>query len=328
MKYRSTLADQMMDTLELTRKHEHTLYPYIRDLCGLIQRSNRVTLSDEFVEAATMIGQFELDARVLREGIRLARCPHEVLWIEYDNRVRVRVAERLGTLLGPVSDDVSEKVGYLVESLTDNGTIYGVRNVVSIDRKAGPSCFMYTIYTEASPDNMIPEGPRFDGSFLWGLGGQKIPEIDCTLHCVLDPVFAHLKRKNHPAISDVIDKTKEESIGDARFLVAILAMINSVPISSTVTQTGGRRVGRKGRVSAYLGHTTVTIEYPHKEVRLKLRQALTEQAKRRAHMVRGHWRHYKNPERRVWIAPHQRGDASIGFVTHDYNVTAPMMEKR
>ena len=64
--------------------------------------------------------------------------------------------------------------------------------------------------------------------------------------------------------------------------------------------------------------------------------------RRRAHQVRGFWRsdwrHPLSPlcahafddtmicrhcrGRKIWIAEHQRGDASIGFVTHDYSVHA------
>jgi hypothetical protein len=62
--------------------------------------------------------------------------------------------------------------------------------------------------------------------------------------------------------------------------------------------------------------------------------------RRRAHQVRGHWRKdYRHPllpgcvhvfddnmtcklcsGHKLWIAEHQRGDASLGFVTHDYEI--------
>jgi len=62
--------------------------------------------------------------------------------------------------------------------------------------------------------------------------------------------------------------------------------------------------------------------------------------RRRAHQVRGHWRrdwrkpllagceHVWNEEifctlcggHKLWIDEHQRGDASLGFVMHDYEV--------
>jgi hypothetical protein len=44
-------------------------------------------------------------------------------------------------------------------------------------------------------------------------------------------------------------------------------------------------------------------------------------ARRRAHQVRGHWRRdWRHEGQRIWIKEHQRGDASLGFVTHDYHV--------
>jgi hypothetical protein len=65
--------------------------------------------------------------------------------------------------------------------------------------------------------------------------------------------------------------------------------------------------------------------------------------RRRAHMVRGHWRiDWRHPPKplcahewstegvcercrghRLWVHEHQRGDASLGFVTTDYAVVHP-----
>ncbi len=69
-----------------------------------------------------------------------------------------------------------------------------------------------------------------------------------------------------------------------------------------------------------------------------VRSSLKEEyAKRRAHEVRGHWRCSPTQinERwlpfidvngqnlfRIWIENHMRGDASLGFVQHNYVVTA------
>jgi hypothetical protein len=46
--------------------------------------------------------------------------------------------------------------------------------------------------------------------------------------------------------------------------------------------------------------------------------------RRRAHQVRGHWRDdWRLPKgnKTLWIAEHQRGDASLGLVIHDYEIT-------
>jgi hypothetical protein len=55
---------------------------------------------------------------------------------------------------------------------------------------------------------------------------------------------------------------------------------------------------------------------PHKVAR-----SIIARARRRAHQVRGHWRRdWRHEGNRIWIKEHQRGDASLGFVTHDYTV--------
>ena len=50
------------------------------------------------------------------------------------------------------------------------------------------------------------------------------------------------------------------------------------------------------------------------------RKAVT-MMRRRAHQVRGHWRDdWRHPGQKIWVKEHQRGDASLGFVLHDYTV--------
>jgi hypothetical protein len=40
---------------------------------------------------------------------------------------------------------------------------------------------------------------------------------------------------------------------------------------------------------------------------------------KRAHAIRGLWRKdFRRPGERIWIRDHERGDRSLGFVTHDY----------
>ena len=71
----------------------------------------------------------------------------------------------------------------------------------------------------------------------------------------------------------------------------------------------------------------ITLRVPEKADLRKVAQRVAgEIIRRRAHQVRGHWRDdWRLPKgnKSLWVTEHQRGDASIGFVTHDYLVEHP-----
>jgi hypothetical protein len=127
-------------------------------------------------------------------------------------------------------------------------------------------------------------------------------------------------------------------IGD---LWVLLATINDLPVKIEEIKPAKGYVAR-GRYRRFLAHKVITLTVPETRYRkLVLRTAAL--LRRRAHQVRGHWRldwihppstrceHLWQPDgkhlvcsrcsgHKIWIAEHQRGDASIGFVTHDYTV--------
>jgi len=80
-----------------------------------------------------------------------------------------------------------------------------------------------------------------------------------------------------------------------------------------------------GRYRKFLSHGVITLNVPqHVSLRKVAQRALV--SLRRAHMVRGHWRddwHLPKGNKALWIREHQRGDASLGFVMHDYKVEHP-----
>ena len=78
----------------------------------------------------------------------------------------------------------------------------------------------------------------------------------------------------------------------------------------------------RGNYHKFVEHEIISINLPKgKEPRTVAKHAVM-MSRRRAHQVRGHWRrHHWKPGERIWIAEHQRGDALLGFVIHDYAVT-------
>ena len=124
----------------------------------------------------------------------------------------------------------------------------------------------------------------------------------------------------------------------ARAVWMLLAMINDLPVSVEHVEPSRGFVAR-GNYKKFLKHSIVHLTVPETKWR-KLIAHTDAMLRRRAHQVRGHWRadwrkplsplceHVYNEEmickrcqgKKLWIGEHQRGDASLGFVTHDYEV--------
>ena len=102
--------------------------------------------------------------------------------------------------------------------------------------------------------------------------------------------------------------------------------INKIPLAGPrEVRTSHGFIGQ-GRYRTFLKHQVITLTVPQKNTVKYARQILGDLIRRRAHQVRGHWRddyRLKKGNKSLWIAEHQRGDASLGFVTHDYNVEHP-----
>ena len=124
----------------------------------------------------------------------------------------------------------------------------------------------------------------------------------------------------------------------ARALWLLLATINDIPITVEHIQPSKGYISR-GSYKKFLAHSVVHLNVPETKWRKIIAKALIA-LRRRAHQVRGHWRKdWRHPLSRlcehnfnddmicqrcgghkIWIAEHQRGDASLGFVTHDYAI--------
>jgi len=135
--------------------------------------------------------------------------------------------------------------------------------------------------------------------------------------------------------------------GALRRIWSLLATLNDIPMRVTpVVQQKGFLGGHSYR--RFLDHSVITLHVPEERDLHKVARQVVAFARRRAHQVRGHWRKdwlhpgtalcahewtaargergvahvvcSKCGGRKLFIAEHQRGDASLGFVTHDYSV--------
>jgi hypothetical protein len=124
-----------------------------------------------------------------------------------------------------------------------------------------------------------------------------------------------------------------------RLLWLLLATINDLPISIQNIEPSHGFIAR-GSYKKFVTHSVIHLTVPQTRWR-KLTAKVLTLLRRRAHQVRGHWRKdWRQPlsklcehefddqmvcrrchGHQIWIHEHQRGDASLGFVTHDYDVT-------
>lgn len=137
-----------------------------------------------------------------------------------------------------------------------------------------------------------------------------------------------------------------ERSGVLKYLICLLGALNEAP---TTTK---RIMGRKGAMNIgmhsvkFLEHHRISLSLPkHIQVVKYAEKLMTNSAHRKRHQVRGHWRVVdkgvplpypcKHEATMVenglgictsctrmirWIEHHERGDASLGWVNHDYVV--------
>jgi hypothetical protein len=110
-------------------------------------------------------------------------------------------------------------------------------------------------------------------------------------------------------------------IGLMRRVWTLLATINDLPVMFTQPRRLAHGFRARAQCRRFLEHKVITLTVPVAEYR-QVARATVAQAKRRAHMVRGHWRKdWRHPDLRIWIKEHVRGEVKLGLVTHDYRVT-------
>jgi len=110
--------------------------------------------------------------------------------------------------------------------------------------------------------------------------------------------------------------------GRAGMMWVFLSTFNKVPIFAETEIKRSHGFVARGGYHRFLDHKILTINIPETKARTVVRSVVAL-IRRRAHVVRGHWRDdWRMPKgnKTLWIAEHQRGDASMGFVTHDYSV--------
>jgi hypothetical protein len=315
---------------------------YYNDLIRSMRKAEKIVLEDDFVRQVVQVSTEpggRVDLKQVRNALILARNPFSRTWIEWNARAMIEERFRLGSLPSGIADDAPARLGALCVSASDDGSVYYVNEYSQ--PTDGPACYpmMFQMGISTEEPIRIPrlrrdkKGIRFDlnsiqnrttillgnlgGGLNWEPLNQVSVDFDELFHTI---TFGELADAQ-------VDYNVNESGGAIKFLVTALALINSAKIQYNVTSIpSGRRLSG-GKSIPYMEHRTVKILVPagKKDVTKYLSSVLkTEGTRKRAHKVRGFWRTLERGtlrERKAWVKPHVRGDASLGWVDQDHIVT-------
>lgn len=284
------------------------------------------------------------------ENVRVsARAPHAITWVEFNLRKMLgRSAELMGKPFKPEQHPLTE--GWLIEQhpkLDDAFTLHIFSREPEVLDESGsdtwtfPVCYGWRTGNDPFPWHTTHTYERPDGR-----GRGPVSEIICGL---VNYDSKQLGVIESPLIDTPFGKEKwvrdlvMEWMGCMRRVWTLLATVDDIPVlRRDVVQAKG--FVAKGRYRKFLAHTTLTLHVPQKVDLHKLARKVVAIARRRAHQVRGHhrldWRNPPAPHcehewkpsgkhlicqrcqgHKIFISEHQRGDASLGFVTHDYKLT-------
>lgn len=303
--------------------------------------------------------QETLSTRIL-DSLRVqARLPHEAIWIEYSLRAYMRRRVEIEhqhfgkCTLDPTESPLRE--GWLIQQHPTLSTAY-IMHLFTADDK--PDDLGFTRWTfpwafgwrcDEGPlpwEVIFSYDPKYVDKttraslFLLGYSTYVRENVDCVYSpLIVDPIRG-------PGWGDRYGDLMREWSGILRRVWALLATIDHLPVTyGAVRQSKGFLA--RGRIRKFYDHTTITLRIPErKDTRVIARSAIAH-AHHKRHEVRGHWRnHYQFPPspkcnphlwepldddadviacahcggRQFYIHKHERGDASLGYVWHDYEL--------
>lgn len=176
------------------------------------------------------------------------------------------------------------------------------------------------------------------------------PRVGVLVDPWWDTYFAERWKTEPAEAGKLIQIQLMEERGSLRYIITLLAAINGLPkvVKPRAVSTRRHTVGMNQL--QYFGHSDLSIQIPGEDRLLLAKQHLdktlhNDPRRRRGHEVRGHWRVIEFGKRIYycrhdpvemepnlgicrkcdlivrWIPSHTRGDATLGWVEHDYHVT-------
>ena len=264
--------------------------------------------------------------------VSLARSPHKTVWIEFS---RAEYHKAILSLSGETLIEGTRTIeGWLIESHPDDDQNFRV-TIFLVDTSDSfvtlvPISILWTTSSNAQP--------LYWESSAW----DPLPRNDQNMVLLPGVLFGHegyptnaiaLSSCPYSDVNLVKDRLIPAAIVEffsAYFtgnfmlrLVTFLATLTDLPMVVSKTSPTHRSFLGEGRIRKFLDYDSITLRIPNRHSGYERSEIIKEiigRVHRRAHMVRGHWRHFSD-EKVVWVKEHQRGDATLGFVKHTYNVT-------
>jgi hypothetical protein len=258
------------------------------------------------------------------EGLRfLAKAPHAVTWIEFnftkrwDRYKSQYAASHLDDDLisGFRYDTMEQKCGWLIEQVGENSYQCTAAMTAKKNGNVLVAPFSYWWCTDEliwrHPNEIFPAANIELAFSISALSGADI-----------NGRFALIKNPSGEAINleeEGYAAVAQELRGELRYVWALLASINDLPVGiAPVTRSRGFIARRN--YQKFMGYSTITLNLPKRMTEKRLARILVSISRRRAHEVRGHFKRVGKDKVRKWIKEHVRGDASLGWVTHNYLV--------
>lgn len=342
------------DFLNLAYREAHT-NPSLACYRQLVRRAVPFVLDEAATVLLTQLASNVKQAYLFR---KLARLPYDAVWLEIDYLAKVRTQLALGTRQGPYNPEHEPThMAYLIEKIGD--TRWRAVPFVDggeLDTLTFPVC--YVLDTEETLANYHTSAThpglaawmedmthsRQAEALAWGAGvelksgRQGLISVDHSGSFDIAPDweerFKQLMKRNGPhAMRDrffrAVEDSSRELAGGLRYLAAALALINETPLTLKEVHRKGAFRSKDGRIRPYIVNRHVTIalpksKYPPVKQVLRLFEGAHRAMKR--HQVRGHWRRVRHKVdgnwayRRKWVDAFERGDASLGYVHHVYDV--------
>jgi hypothetical protein len=310
-----------------------------------------------------IVDRSDLNIKHLMDRVQLAHLPFDKIWLEYNQHDKIEANFYAGRGPRPDMEAVAPLAGFLMKRLDDRPNAWVAQKIqaqseAQILPKHGCDMFEYifdggSVYPIANidghrtvlNDGFFSSSPEDIATTLWG---------GAALHKENDPLDEALNKGSlglnsfwraqfeSSAAKNVLNKAEYiktlvenlegqmmEMVGELRFLVTALAVMNEVPIIISDDVRPARLTFLAGgKMQPYLSHRTVSINVPAIKKKQKTVEEILYEAgsKKRRHKVRRHRRTYLNADGSIknikWIEEHERGDAALGYVTHDYDVTS------
>jgi hypothetical protein len=304
------------------------------------------------LDSSRKIAEFSFEIQNDLDGARqAARAPYPITWIEYNNAERLRHAKTLGVHFvqnDPMDGfDPVQYAGWLERHQTQHSA-YRMTYVGDLGVQQGAKVNAGWRWDEAEKGAY----PLYVSSWgwMWDVEGKDLPweplALNIAPHLVNQYLFGIHELQSttsHVGFCMSYGRYKEthdterlllEFAGELRHVFGLLLALGSLPtIDHTIVRIDNpneqpvaepRKVGDKTILP--FAYRTVTLRIPRLRDPNKVVQRVLEGIRKRRHGVRGHWRNYRDAQgnvvRRVWVNDHERGDASLGRVEHDYRVIA------